>query len=149
MWINWGKNFVRISYFKCIRKPPKFSKYIFLLKIFCQVYSSIWYVKKRYMPTRSMFTSRRKRLLFLVQPDISVSHSIKAWFWLSFYRVIERFFLFHSISLLNFVCCTIWYEKKTYANEKYVYQAPQKGQTVIIAAQQHGALSYRQHKVCY
>ena len=35
-----------------------------------------------------------------------------------------------------------------YAYVKYVYEAPKNGQTVVIAAQGHGALSYS-IKACY
>ena len=65
-----------------------------------------------------------------------LSHSIKAWYWLSFYHVIERFFPLSQYSLFNVVYSTIMYKKTyIYVNEKYIYEAPKNGQTVVSAAQ--------------
>ena len=79
------------------QKSPKFSKLIFFF--FCLRHSlkstlQFGIRKKRYMWTKSMFISRAADAFAFSRPDGllgDLSHSIKARFWLSFYRVRERY----------------------------------------------------------
>ena len=76
-----------------------------------------------------MFISRAADAFAFSRPDgllDDLSHSIKARFWLSFYRV--RAFLYSISSTLQFGI-----KKIMYAYVKYVYEAPKNGLTVVSA----------------
>ena len=66
----------------------------------------------------------------------ALSYSIKACYWLRFYRVIERF-LSPSHHLLAQFCLpyNLVQRKIMYAYVKYVYEAPKNGQTYATVTQ--------------
>ena len=145
------KHFSKIDHIHAVKEtdPAKIFKMRFFANDILSSLLSIWHHKKRYMPTRSILPAAEAFAFSRPAGRLGeLSHSIKAWYWLSFYRVIERFlslsqhFFFQFRLLYNLV----W--KITYSNVKYVYDALKNGQTVVIAAQQHGALSYS-IRACY
>ena len=84
-----------------------------------------------------MFISRAADAFAFSRPDVllgDLSHSIKARFWLSFYRS-KRVLSFPFIAFLYSISSTLQFgiKKIMYAYVKYVYEAPKNGLTVVSA----------------
>ena len=89
------------------------------------------YIKYVYEASKNSQT-----VVIAAQRHGALSYSIKACYWLRFYRVIERF-LSSSHHLFAQFCLPynlVW-RKIMYAYVKYIYEAPKNGQTVVTATQ--------------
>ena len=86
-----------------------------------------------------MFISRAADAFAFSRPDGllgDLSHSIKARFWLSFYRLSrKRVLSFPFIAFLYSISSTLQFgiKKIMYAYVKYVFEAPKNGLTVVSA----------------
>ena len=101
------------------RKLPKFSKCVFFFPK--EILSSLRFklvYKKNIICQREVCLPATEAFAFsIVQPDISVhevSHSIKAWYWLRFYRVIKRFLSLSQYFFTQFCLLYNLEYKKTY-----------------------------------
>ena len=126
------------------RKSPKSPTYIFFYKDSRKSTLQFGIRKKRYMWTKSMFTSRRCVCFFLSRRTSRWPESLLKSLILAKFLSRERALSFPFIAFLYSILSTLQFgiKKNHICLRKVCLHSPKNGQTVVTAAQRHSALSY-------